>query len=74
MFLLLLIYIVIIVIDADPVSKQFAETLNVIGSELDGAFAEYCLVPEQLVYTLPDNVSFDAAAFIEPMACAYSVN
>lgn len=43
-----------------------------IGSTWDGAFAEYCLAPEEIIYTIPDNVSFDTAAFIEPMACAFT--
>jgi len=43
-----------------------------IGSTWDGAFAEYCLAPEEIIYTLPENVSFDTASFIEPMACAFS--
>ena len=41
---------------------------------LPGGFAEYILVPEQLVntgsYLLPDGVSYDQATFIEPLACA----
>lgn len=43
-----------------------------IGSTWNGAFAEYCLVPEEILYTLPENVSFDTASFIEPMTCAFS--
>ena len=42
---------------------------------LDGAFAEYVLVPWQLidkaVFKLPDTMSYDEATFIEPLACAY---
>jgi L-iditol 2-dehydrogenase len=41
---------------------------------LPGGFAEYILVPKELVtngvYRLPDNVSYDQATFIEPLACA----
>jgi L-iditol 2-dehydrogenase len=40
---------------------------------LPGGFAEYILVPKELVergsYLLPDNVSYDQATFIEPLAC-----
>lgn len=46
---------------------------NVIKDRLPGGFAEYILVPKELVrngcYLLPDNVSHDQATFIEPLAC-----
>lgn len=35
-----------------------------------GAFAEYVVVPDRLTYRLPDEVSFTAAAMIEPIAVA----
>lgn len=38
---------------------------------LSGAFAEYVIVPEHILYKLPDNVSFVDAAMIEPLAVAY---
>lgn len=41
---------------------------------LNGAYAEYLLVPERIVrqnlYTLPPTTSFIAAALTEPLACA----
>ena len=40
---------------------------------LPGAFAEYVLVPGELVdqgvYRLPDTISYDQSTFIEPLAC-----
>ena len=40
---------------------------------LPGGFAEYILVPQPLVengtYRLPDNMTYDQSAFIEPLAC-----
>jgi 2-desacetyl-2-hydroxyethyl bacteriochlorophyllide A dehydrogenase len=40
----------------------------------DGAFAEFILMPERSVYKIPDNVSFQEAALVEPSATAlYSV-
>ena len=40
-----------------------------------GAFAEYVAVPAHILYKLPDNVSFEQAAFVEPVAvAAHSVN
>jgi len=35
-----------------------------------GAFAEYVVVPEHILYRLPDSVSFDQAAMVEPVAVA----
>jgi L-iditol 2-dehydrogenase len=37
-----------------------------IGSRRDGGFAEYVAVPERNLLELPDNVSFEAAAMLEP--------
>ena len=37
----------------------------------DGAFAEYVVVPEHILYVLPDKVSFEEAAMVEPVAVAY---
>ena len=34
----------------------------------DGGFAEYTVFPERHVFHLPDSVSFDAGAFVEPAA------
>ena len=42
---------------------------SILGSQKwPGAYAEYCVAPEKLVYKLPDNVSFEAGALIEPLA------
>jgi len=35
---------------------------------LDGAMAEYLAVPEYLCYKMPENISFETAALIEPLA------
>lgn len=43
---------------------------NYLGSRCDGGFAEYVAVPEENLIELPGNVSFEAAAMIEPMAVA----
>ncbi len=37
----------------------------------DGAFAEYISVPQHILYKLPDNVTFDQAAMIEPLSIAF---
>ncbi|MGE0021706.1 MAG: galactitol-1-phosphate 5-dehydrogenase [Draconibacterium sp.] len=36
----------------------------------DGAFAEFVAVPQHILYKLPDNVSFEHAAMVEPIAVA----
>ncbi|HOM17569.1 MAG TPA: galactitol-1-phosphate 5-dehydrogenase [Thermoguttaceae bacterium] len=36
----------------------------------DGAFAEYVTVPQHILYHLPDRVSFEQAALVEPLAVA----
>ena len=41
-----------------------------LGSRRDGGFAEYVAVPEWNLISLPDNVSLEAAAMLEPMAVA----
>ena len=35
-----------------------------------GAFAEYVAVPQHILYKIPDNVSFEQAALVEPAAVA----
>ncbi|MEC9036517.1 MAG: galactitol-1-phosphate 5-dehydrogenase [Verrucomicrobiota bacterium] len=35
-----------------------------------GAFAEYVSVPERILYKIPDNLSFEEAAFVEPVSIA----
>ncbi len=41
------------------------------GYAFDGAYASYCVVPEERVHLLPDNVDFITAALSDPSACAY---
>jgi len=36
----------------------------------DGAFAQYVTVPDHILYHVPDNVSFEQAAMVEPVAVA----
>ena len=41
------------------------------GYAFDGAYADFCVVPENRVYLLPDNVDFVTAALTDPSACVY---
>lgn len=43
---------------------------NYLGSRCDGGFAEYVAVPKWNLIELPDQVSYEAAAMLEPMAVA----
>ncbi len=36
----------------------------------DGGFAEYAVIDETHAYKIPDNMSYEAAAMVEPAACA----
>lgn len=40
-----------------------------LGNTVDGCFAEYVKVPSRNVVKIPDSMSFEEAAFIEPVAC-----
>ncbi|MDI3542576.1 MAG: L-iditol 2-dehydrogenase [Candidatus Atribacteria bacterium] len=41
-----------------------------IGSGANGSFAEYIVVPEFAVHVLPEKLSFEEGAVLEPLACA----
>jgi len=38
---------------------------------LHGAFAEYVAVPAHILYPIPDNVTFEQAAMVEPLSIAF---
>ncbi|MGA2975091.1 MAG: galactitol-1-phosphate 5-dehydrogenase [Spirochaetia bacterium] len=38
---------------------------------MNGAFAEYVSVPQHILYPLPDSVSFEQAAMVEPLSIAF---
>ncbi len=44
-----------------------------IGSRRDGGFAEFCLVPQENVFRLPNHVEFETGAFIEPILVSVHV-
>ncbi|MBE1555539.1 zinc-dependent alcohol dehydrogenase [Sporosarcina limicola] len=41
-----------------------------MGHGIDGSFTKYSVVREDMIYTIPDNVSLEEAALSEPLACA----
>jgi len=49
---------------------EMCKNYSYLGSRRDGGFAEYTAVPVENLIELPDQVSFDEAAMLEPMAVA----
>ncbi len=49
--------------------KHFCENWKAIGLSRDGGFEEYVAVPASAAYKMPEDLSFEAGAFFEPMAC-----
>lgn len=50
--------------------KLFCPTVAQLGVHRAGGLAEYVVVPAANVYVLPAGVDLDAAAYVEPLACA----
>jgi L-iditol 2-dehydrogenase len=55
--------------------KNLCENRRVLGVSCEdyrqhGCFAEYAVVPEHIVYPMPDNLPFEHAAMIEPVSVA----
>lgn len=49
---------------------EMCRQYSYIGSRQNGAFAEYVAVPERNLIELPDEVTYEQAALLEPMAVA----
>ena len=49
---------------------ELCRNYSYLGSRRNGGFAEYVCVPAENVMELPENVSFESAAMLEPMAVA----
>jgi threonine dehydrogenase-like Zn-dependent dehydrogenase len=48
---------------------HLCSNLRALGVDLNGGMAEFCIVPEQQVYCLPEHFPMIASAFIEPVSC-----
>jgi len=48
------------------------EHYDELGSKRDGGFAQYCTVPGRNLFTLPEHVSLEEGALVEPLANAVS--
>jgi L-iditol 2-dehydrogenase len=44
-----------------------------LGLDIDGAFADFISIPASLAYKIPDSMSFESAAYVEPVAAALAV-
>lgn len=44
--------------------------LIALGVDIDGGFAEYCIVPLDQLFALPPTMQWEEAALVEPVACA----
>jgi len=53
--------------------KQYTQCISrkALGIDIDGAFAEYIAVESYLLHEVPENISYEEATFIEPLAAAY---
>lgn len=49
--------------------KHLCTSMAGLGTAVDGAFAEYITVPEETVYPVADNISYEVAAMTEPISC-----
>ena len=49
---------------------EMCRSYNYLGSRCDGGFAEYVKVPASSLIELPEKVTFEQAAMLEPMAVA----
>lgn len=49
---------------------HICENMGVFGVTYPGAFAEYARVPAQVLFSLPEDISYDEGAMLEPMGVA----
>lgn len=49
---------------------HLCENLRALGVDIDGGMAEYCIVPVKQLYPLPQEMTSEVSAFIEPVSCA----
>ncbi len=49
--------------------KLLCNNFTQLGIHTDGTFAEFVKAPAALLHKLPDNMSFEEGAFIEPVSC-----
>jgi L-iditol 2-dehydrogenase len=50
--------------------SNLCDASTLFGIHVDGGFAEYVTVPYKLLHRIPDNMSYDQAALVEPLSNA----
>ena len=58
---------------AECTSARPCPSPRMLGVDLDGGFAQALLVPEQAAHLVPDSMSFERAAYVEPVAATLAV-
>jgi (R,R)-butanediol dehydrogenase / meso-butanediol dehydrogenase / diacetyl reductase len=53
-----------------PASVDLYDGFSFAGLATDGGFADFAVLPEKNVYKLPDNLTLEEGALVEPMAVA----
>ncbi|WP_335376606.1 zinc-dependent alcohol dehydrogenase family protein [Bacillus sp. JJ1122] len=48
---------------------HLCENLQAVGVTRDGGMGEYCVVPAANCYKIPDTMTFEEAALVEPLGC-----
>ena len=49
---------------------NLCENLRALGVDIDGGFAEYCIVPSGQCYSIRNDIPPESAALAEPLSCA----
>lgn len=49
---------------------QLCQNLRALGVDIDGGFAEYCIVPAKQCYHIPETINSHHAVLLEPLSCA----
>lgn len=48
-------------------NRHICENMKIIGVQAPGAFSEYISMPQDCAYLLPDDISYEMGAMLEPM-------
>ena len=51
-------------------NRHICDNMKIIGVHVPGAFAEYISFPQDCAYKIPDDVSYEKGAMLEPMGVA----
>ncbi len=46
-------------------------TLDAVGAQIDGGFAEYVILPQKTIFKIPDRLPLELAAMVEPAAVSF---